>query len=35
MSSSANGLHAGDGNLKNRKPTIEGLTLKEGINGKK
>jgi len=35
MSFSVKGLHVGDVDRKNRKPTIEGLELKEGINREK
>jgi len=35
MSFGVKGLHAGDVDRENRKPTIEGLKLKEGINREK
>jgi len=35
MSFGVKSLHAGDVDRENRKPTVEGLKLKEGINRKK
>jgi len=35
MSFGVKGLHAGDVDHENRKPTIEGLSQKEGINREK